>query len=86
MDSLGRGHILRSLGEPQENGWLGQGNGNMGWRFNGYTGSGLKRGGGLDSLGRGNILRSIPEDFSFQRSLDSLGRGNILKRSTRDSR
>ena len=88
LDSLGRGHILRSLGEGDSS-WLGGGNGggNFGWRFNGVSG-GLKRGSGLDSLGRGNILRYIPDDTlqRYFKSLDSLGRGNILKRSTRDSR
>ena len=90
LDSLGRGHILRSLPDGEST-WFGGNNNNrdnFGWRFNGYNSGGLKRGSGLDSLGGGNILRSIPDDAKMQkyfRSLDSLGRGNILKRSTRIS-
>ena len=89
LDSLGRGHILRSLPDGEST-WFGGNNNrdNFGWRFNGYNSGGLKRGSGLDSLGQGNILRSIPDDYKMQRyfkSLDSLGRGNILKRSTRIS-
>jgi len=95
MDSLGRGHILRSLHGMGE--W-GQSKAPS-WRFGAVN---TPKRGGLDSLGRGNILRSSNSDEEFSnyiqnlylrylitqksgRSLDSLGKGNILKRSIRDS-